>query len=451
MGVSSTTSVSTNVSKDTMPPRAPIGHKKANPVKMVKSKQQSMLQYFKIVRDPQMVAEKPPMKSVFDGKRAEPVKKIVHSPNLFESPETEIVQVPQQMYDFSYATANVSPDSIGLPLPMTNIHGNDKENSPPGVNSPSLIQTQLKSKMNEQIQARNAINGFVCAKAICKKDIGNGIQPDRGIVPMVPNQSNHSSSTNVPTSTNELDCEWDDEFMNMINDELSELNASKPGIDNTILHNLRLNLNHCKSDTIRKDFDDYSQCSDNLEALSITKHPKSLNSDNHKSFFSIGADADSEKDGVVQTSSVTDGVTRAIPRKTASVSGQMSILPSVASKNTALIQSPPSQIIPCSQSPASAPSYQAVCGSPIRQAPPPPAENRHPASKRTAINDYIYVPPPQIQTSADYAQPNRSNQRVNFLVPDSPEPKPKRSCTEELLRKKSQPTVFNEYTERIRR
>lgn len=392
-----------------------------------------------------MVAEKPPMKSVFDGKRAEPVKKIVHSPDLFESPETEIVQVPQHMYDFSYATANVSPDSIGLPSRMTNIHGNDKENSPPGVNSPSLIQTQLKSKMNEQIRAQNAINGFVCAKAICKKDIGHGIQPDRGIVPMVPHQSNHSSSTNVPTSTNELDCELDDEYINMIYDELSELNASKPA---TILQNLRLNLNHGKSDTIRKDFDDYSQCSDNLEALSIRKHPKSLNSDNHKSFFSIGADADSEKDGEVQTSSVTDGVTRAIPRKTASVSGQMSMLPIVASKNTALIQSPPSQIIPCSQSPASAPSYQAVCGSPIRQAPPPPAENRHPASKRTAINDYTYVPPPQIQTSADYAQPNRSNQRVNFLVPDSPEPKPKRSCFVELLRKKSQP---NEYTERIRR
>lgn len=449
---STSTVISTKNSNYTSPPKDTNGKnplqmaKKSKSIKSVSShwtdridstSQSRLPQFFKSCKP----RSKIPEKSVFDAKhRVEPIKNIIHSPDLFSTP-TQTISVPEEIYDFGYLPDSTSSNLNG----RFNIQEIDKENEPPKKVSPPLIYTPIQRKINEERKAENTTNGFVDAKAICKKDLTNHQRQN----PSDLEKEKQSTSTNSQLLEMDEDVfsEFDEDFLDMIYDELNELasqkkleinglnrstafKSSKQKLEQTFLQDLKLNFNNHNKETIRKDFEDGSESSDDLDMWQGTHNVNHTNTENQKSFFSIIADNELDESTENHNKPMNDKVKRVDVQKPSTSIDKMLPLPA-PSKNVDLIRTAPTQreTMPTVWSQASSLSTKAVCGSQVRHEPSPMVRNRPIGLKRPSLNCFDFVPPRQIQTSNDRLAENQSAQL--FLAPDS-SPEQKRARIDKI-------------------
>lgn len=408
-----------------------------------------------------------PRTSVFDFKnRIQPPNPIqnvnVRSPSLFSSPSQK-TSSPIAPAEKLYATIDAidSPEFDDLLLQL-DYNQNDKENSEPI--SPPLIQTQIQSKINaERHRQGNAVaNGFISAKAICKKDIPAAAavapaQTDQFVSMQVVDKSATKNLNDKPAPkmvSNSIvasQCGFDDDALNMAfdwhDDEfdisppssttapstfvgLAKANFRKPSNDDSVLKVLNLNVNCSKSDKgIVKDFEDDTGDSSDGD------HPQGAN-------FKLSEDA-------LAFFSANDSRSNSDTWATVNTSPPPLPLPTPPSNNNGVFSSALQNIInrlPTASSNRQNHTRTNINGNTMNLnrftniSSQTEQQQQTVSSKRAAttaptLNGFRYVPPNQMPSNVDLPQQQQQTQqqKMDFFAPDPVERKRRKISIEDIL------------------
>lgn len=470
--------------------------------------QSSLSQYFKKVGNAHAQPSKPVAKeAITDLAKREPspmpIQNVaVRSPSLFSTPSSNTLSPVidfDELYDINEMVDTPESENINLPL-QANYDQNDKENNE--LISPPLVQTPIQSKINAaRRQTDGGVNGFVCAKSICQKDIPTIQPPEHLKAAQAVNNATIAKQVGVESKTKEIpemeDC--DDAFLNMVFDEQNIIEISLPSTKSTgpstvvglananyrnramndsILKTLNLNANSCKSSkTIVNDFDDAKVDSDDEHFTA----PNVMLTEKHLAFFSPKTIAhdDNETCAMAHTSPTIHAIPRAFPspppprplpsnnglQKNPPQNMNKNVMPSSinhhfqhrsimddfayrSKTNVNLQQRMPSNRpgnFRDSQT-IGGPSKSTIGSSELSRQQQQHQQQPEP-TKRPAPSNFNYVPPPQMQSipnRSQYQQQHHQQEKTNFFAADTPEPKRRKVVMEHVLS-----SAGNKYAEKL--
>lgn len=364
----------------------------------ISSNQSTMSQFYTKVAKPNVFTASPqtyatkPMRSVFDVyRRVEPIKNVLYSPDIFT--QTQASPKPPSLYNFDYAESNTSPSFDDSMLS----NGSKTAANLPNTESPALSVTPIQSKINEQRNAQNAVNGFVCANAIfgpspikSKQGGGNG------------SGGNSSENSFVDDSDDEFDA-----LLLDINEELINANgniangfvrtiplkkAEKPHDTFLKALNVNSNLNFHAEKPIQIDFETSCSHPDNSNTSDAIESSNSNLNLQKESFFAID-DSTVNPEISAPVESKPRRNFSSIPESNANING--------------------------THSQHSTSSNQAVFGSPMAKMPADHLKKRKSVSKQVSLDAFTFNAPPQLQHPKTNLPQNNMQQRAEFMAVDS--------------------------------
>lgn len=371
------------------------------------SDQPTLAKYFPSVKNKFKVHRTSTMKSVFDKSKVEAIKKINRSPDLFIT-QAQNSQMPT---DTLYTFGNTQFSS-----PHT-MNSNIKLYSPTQPNDSLLLaETPIQNKIRmQQLVQDHFADGFVSANNIFSVARKTSIDWRKPYMSQPPENDSTENHVQCDTSKRPI-CELDEDFIEMIHDELEGLHSSgqklsleeasclKKNSENTLREILDQYVDSATISKIKYDFDDFS---DSFEE-------EVINLD--QSFWEIFPD-EIEKDDTEKRGDKSPAGNHQVqrirendPDQTNTAKSQCMDVPVHA---TSLSFRKPHNSSVTSHSQDSDSSNRAVCGSPRQNEP-----GSDSSKMKRKINDFEFKSKSQMQSTV--LRKNNMQRRKDFMGTEPP-------------------------------